>query len=447
VGAQIRAARKICWFYANTAIHASQFHGRERAFLTPATFPWQEAGTLREGIGVYVHFPFCLQKCPYCDFVSFAAKPEEVDHEGYADAVLAELDARAAALAGRELATVFFGGGTPSLWSPRALGRVLEGILRAATARAPDVEITAECNPSSLDEDRARALVDVGVNRLSVGVQGLDARRLAHLGRLHDPEGGLAAVEAAIRAGAPRVSADLIYGVAVPEGGDASAPPRGRAERPDEARAEALRVAATGVTHVSAYALTIEPATAFGELARKKRLPIADEDLVAETFAAVEEALEGAGFGHYEVSNYARPGDEARHNLGYWRGWDYLGLGCAAFGTLRRGARGEALRYRNTTSPRRYVEAARAREPVTESEEALDAETRLRERIMLGLRLAEGLDLEAAAAELGCDPWPPERRREAERLRAKGLLVLDGGRVRVPRGAWVLADGIAAALF
>ncbi len=395
-------------------------------------------------IGVYVHFPFCLKKCPYCDFVSFARAREQIDHAGYASAVLAELERRRPALEGKRLTTIFFGGGTPSLWEPAELGRVLRAIRAAATDSDADVEVTVECNPTSLDEARARALRDEGVSRLSVGVQGLDAGRLAFLGRLHDPEGGLAAVLAALRAGVERVSADLIYGVATgPE-------PRGTMSAADAA-GEAARVARTGVTHVSAYSLTIEPGTMFGELARRGRLPIAADSAVADTFFAVEAALEAEGFTHYEISNYARPGQEARHNLGYWRGADYLGLGCAAFGTLstaRPGAQArEAVRYRNLTDPARYVAAAIAGEELEAEREPLDAETRLRERIMLGLRLLEGVDLDAAEAELGVKAWTPARRRAAERLVGRGRLAIDGGHLRVPREARIWTDGVAAELF
>ncbi len=391
----------------------------------------------RASLGVYVHFPYCLKKCPYCDFVSYAAPRETIDHEGYASAVIAELDRRKEALEGRTIATIFFGGGTPSLWDPAALGRVLAAIRKAGKA-ADDVEVTVECNPTSLDEERARALLGVGVNRLSVGVQGLDPERLKFLGRLHDAEGGLQALEAALRAGAPRVSADLIYGVAT--GPDAPSP---RA-----AAIEVGRVADTGVSHVSAYSLTIEPGTQFGELARRGRLPIAADDSVAEAFLAIEEELERRGLGHYEISNYARPGDEARHNLGYWRGDDYLGLGCGAYGTLGR-PDGSATRYRNLTDPARYVAAAPATlGPFAGSEaEELPAETRLRERIMLGLRLEAGFDLEGAAAELGVPAWPADRAKAAERLVDRGRLVIEGGRLRIPRGARVYADGVAAALF
>jgi oxygen-independent coproporphyrinogen-3 oxidase len=396
-----------------------------------------------EPAGVYVHFPFCLKKCPYCDFVSYARDRAAIDHEGYADAVVAELDRRAGALAGRELSTIFFGGGTPSLWEPRALGRVVAAILRAAPRRAADVEITVECNPTSLDEDRARALVDQGVGRVSIGLQGLDAGRLGFLGRLHDPAGGLAALAAAIRAGVPRVSGDLIYGVA---GGGAAE------QRPTEAAEEARRVVETGVGHVSAYSLTIEAGTQFGELARRGRLPLATEDAVAETFYAVDEALGAAGFGHYEVSNYARPGEEARHNLGYWRGRDYVGLGCAAVGAVAgyaeaAGRPGFAARWRNWTDPARYVAAALGGEPLGEPGELLDPATRLRERIMLGVRLRDGLDLAEAARPLGLDPWTPARRKAAARLAAAGRLVVEGDRVRVTPAGWMFADGTAAALF
>lgn len=386
--------------------------------------------------GVYVHFPFCLKKCPYCDFVSYARDRAAIDHARYADAVLAELARRRAAFAGRRLATVFFGGGTPSLWDPAQLGRVLRGVLDAAEARAPEVEITAECNPTSLDEDRARALVDVGVNRLSVGVQGLDADRLRFLGRLHDPEGGLAALAAAVRARVPRVSADLIYGVSAGRDPDA----------PATAAAEVARVAETGVTHLSAYSLTIEPNTEFGERARKGALPIAPDEALADAFFAVEEALAARGFAHYEISNYARPGEEARHNLGYWRGDDYLGLGCAAFGTTSDETRA-AVRYRNHKDPLRYEADALEGRPTESEREELDPETRLRERIMLGLRLAEGFDLERSGAELGVPGWTPARRRTAEKLRARGRLTVDGGHLVVPPAARVWTDGVAADLF
>ncbi len=393
--------------------------------------------------GVYLHFPWCLKKCPYCDFVSFAAERPSIDHRGYADAVLAEMDQRRATLEGRRVATIFVGGGTPSLWEPEELGRVLARIREMADV-ADDAEVTVECNPTSLDEARARALRAAGANRLSIGVQGLSRSRLAFLGRLHDENGGLVAVRQALASGMPRVSADVIYGVA-----------GGEPQTAEEAADEVGRVADTGVTHVSAYALTIEPSTVFGELSRKGTLPILPDDAVAEAFTAVRAALEARGFVHYEVSNYARPGHEARHNLGYWRGRDYVGLGCAAYGTISGEGTYGARRYRNKTDPAKYTAAAlggalrdgRGRAATEGSSEDLDPETRLLERIMLGLRVAEGLDLEAAAEELGVVAWTKERLRAAERLQKKGHLRIEGGRLTVPHAAWLFADGVAADLF
>jgi len=403
--------------------------------------------------GVYVHFPWCLNKCPYCDFVSYGVGPssrsggpkgptstssgpkgptDPIDHRAYATAVVAEIERRvdAGALRGCRVESIFFGGGTPSLWDARELGRVVARV-RSALDCADDLEVTVECNPTSLDHDHACALTDAGVNRLSIGVQSLRDDRLRHLGRLHDARGGVQAVRDAKRAGVPRVSADLIFGLP--------------GQSPEEARDEATELASLGLDHVSCYQLTIEPGTRFGELARRGRLPLADEGAVADAFLAIDEALTSSspahgGFVHYEVSNYARPGQEARHNLGYWRGDEYLGLGCAAYGYLRT-ARGEGVRYRNDVLPERYMVGA------DDTAEPLDADTLLRERIMLGLRLAHGFDLEASAADLGVPAWPPGRRRAVAWLEERGRLVRDGSRLRVPTSAWLWTDDTAARLF
>jgi putative oxygen-independent coproporphyrinogen III oxidase len=393
-------------------------------------------GRSEQKAGVYVHFPWCLQKCGYCDFLSVAAPRESIDHAGYARAVEAELRRRRRDLGEIRLSSVFFGGGTPSLWNPADLGGVLRSIRETFAPADSEPEITVECNPSSLDENRARALLDTGVNRLSIGVQSLNAERLRFLGRLHDREGGLAAVRAATRAGFSRVSADLIFGVA--------------GQSPGEAADEAATVADLGITHLSAYALTIEPQTAFGALARKGRLPLLPDDVVADSFIAVHEALTRRGFEHYEISNYAQAGARAEHNLGYWRGHDYVGLGCGAFGTisLEKGR----IRYRNTPVPDRYVTSADAWEGTDTSRtgaliseiEHLSPATDLSERLMLGLRLEEGVDVESAAADTGAEPWPPERLRSVRRLADRGRVVREGPRLRIPYDAWLLADATIA---
>ena len=397
---------------------------------------------------IYIHFPWCLAKCPYCDFVSYASEREDIDHVGYADAVLREAEGRARQLAKRgrvlEVGSIFFGGGTPSLWEPRELGRVL-GRLREVFPDRPDgaeLEISVECNPTSLDAVRARALGDVGVNRLSIGTQSLRAEQLKFLGRLHDPDGARRAIEAALGSGIARVSTDLIFGL--PD------------QSTEDARAQALALADTGLRHLSCYQLTIEPGTQFGERRKRGLLPMADEAVVADAFLAIEEALEARGLRHYEISNYAVPGEEARHNLAYWRGDEYLGLGCAAFGYARDPGRvGHGVRWRNAIEPKRYVEATHAMKDdvlgegdgVSMFAEDLDATALLRERIMLGLRLVEGVDLGRASADLDIDPWTPERLRAIDRLVERGRLTRDGNVLKIPRAAWLFTDDIAARLF
>ncbi len=413
------------------------------------TLPGVTARDLMEppSAGVYVHFPWCLAKCPYCDFVSWVEPG--ADHRSYTDAVLRELEGRAELFGGRRIGSIFFGGGTPSLWKASELERVLTAVRRLAGPPHGEVEVTVECNPTSLDEDKARALIDVGVNRLSIGVQSVSDARLRFLGRLHDARGAIAAVTSAIRARVPRVSADLIFGVADQTVG--------------EARSEALALADLGLTHMSCYQLTIEAGTRFGELARRGRLPLADDGSVADAFVAIEEALADRGLGHYEVSNYAASGQEARHNLGYWRGDEYLGLGCGAFGFARTetvGGSARGVRWRNSTRPESYVRGAitgatsafgetlpAADSAAGSSTEELDAETLLRERIMLGLRLAGGFDLAEAGAALGVSGWTVERSRAAAWLESRGRIVREGSMVRIPKRAWLWSDDTASRLF
>jgi oxygen-independent coproporphyrinogen-3 oxidase len=391
---------------------------------------------------IYIHFPWCLAKCPYCDFVSYATPREAIDHVGYADAVIREAEARARFVASRgapaKISSIFFGGGTPSLWEPEELGRVLAR-LRELFAVEPNAEVTVECNPTSLDRERARLLVLAGANRLSIGTQSLRAEQLQFLGRLHDPAGARAAVAAALAASVPRVSTDLIFGL--PE------------QTPEDARAQAELLADSGLLHLSCYQLTIEPGTQFGERKKRGLLPMAEDSAVADAFLAIDDALERRGLRHYEISNYAAPGHEARHNLAYWRGDEYVGLGCGAYGYLRNHDGG--FRYRNAILPADYVERTRVvrddviaeDDGVTLLREELSQTALLRERIMLGLRVAEGVDLEEARNDLGIDPWTTERTRTIDRLIERGRLVREGSVLRVPRNAWLFTDDTASRLF
>jgi oxygen-independent coproporphyrinogen-3 oxidase len=380
---------------------------------------------------VYVHFPWCLQKCPYCDFASASIRRPDVPHREYAEGVLRELEWHVREARGSlgQLRSIFFGGGTPSLWAAEELGRVVRAIQAAFAEHAEDLEITVECNPSSLDEAHAHALAAQGVTRLSVGVQALEGERLRYLGRLHDGEGALRAVRAA-QSAVKRVSADMMFGTV--------------GQTPDAFLSELNRLLELGLEHVSMYALTIEPNTQFGELYRKGRLPIAKEDDYADTFSAVARTLAERGLEHYEVSNYARPGQESRHNQHYWRGGDYLGLGAAAVG-CRLAQPGSARRVRNQPQPERYLQARSLRELCAESE-VLDAQALIREALMLGLRTREGVNLQAVEARAGVDLFEG-RSRAIGRAIDRGNLTLEAGVLRVPEQRWLHLDGIVTDLF
>jgi len=378
---------------------------------------------------VYVHFPYCLQKCPYCDFASGTIKRDDVPHKAYADAVINELAMRSPLIGARELSTIFFGGGTPSLWSADAIGCVIETIKSRFINVSADLEITAECNPSSLDRNVARALRGVGVNRISIGVQSLNDERLRFLGRLHSGESALRAVSEA-QMEMPRVSADMMFGS-----------PGQTAEIFID---ELSRLMELDLDHVSVYALTIEPATQFGALHKKGKLKLAPEGDYAETFLATRDYLSTRGLDHYEVSNYARAGQTSRHNQHYWRGGEYLGLGAGAVGCVH-GTTGHARRYRNEANPDRYM-AGSSSPGVEVFEESLDADDLIREALMLGLRTREGIDL--VDVEQRAKKNPRIGREESIERQIKRHNLIDGETtLRVPHDKWLALDSIVADLF
>lgn len=381
-------------------------------------------------LAVYVHFPWCLQRCPYCDFATEAINPSRIPHARYADAVVRELGLRLDALPpGARARTLFFGGGTPSLWQPDELGRVIA----AVAARGDLGEVTVECNPTSLDDDRCARWKALGVDRVSIGVQSLRDEHLRYLGRLHDADGAARAVRTAVRGGGLRVSADVMFGLA---------------EQSVEALTEDLgALLGDGVEHLSCYALTIEPGTRFGELARKGRLPRLEDDRVATMYEAVERACEGAGLAHYEVSNYARPGATSRHNEAYWRGEWYLGLGAGAVGCAPTPADGRAgERWRNDADAGAYCERLEQGALPPGETEAIAPEVRVREGLMLGLRTAAGVDLARLAGRTGVDPRAGREAAVAREV-ARGNLVDEGARWSIPRSRWLLADDVVARVF
>ncbi|MDP3276478.1 MAG: radical SAM family heme chaperone HemW [Deltaproteobacteria bacterium] len=383
-------------------------------------------------LAVYVHVPWCLQRCPYCDFDTDAVAVRDIPHEAYAIGVQNELRFRAPSLSEHTLQTVFFGGGTPSLWSVNALASVLRSI--EATFGAFASEITVECNPTSLDADRALALRDIGVTRVSIGVQSLQVPHLRYLGRLHDAESARRAVHSAAQIAGLRVTADLMFGMP--------------SQTAEELLSDARTLLDLGVGHFSAYALTVEPRTRFGELARKGRLPRLADDAVALLFEALEAQCAPWGLEHYEVSNYALEGQQGQHNEAYWRGADYLGLGVGAVGCYAREMteKKQSVRYKTVYDIARYIADGQAAKMPQEEPEPLDAETLVREGLMLGLRTALGVNLADLQARTGLDPRAGRERAIARAVKRDNLEDLTT-HLRIPRAKWLTADDIIAGLF
>jgi oxygen-independent coproporphyrinogen-3 oxidase len=392
------------------------------------------SGALEAGLplGVYVHFPFCGVRCPYCDFA--VDTRADIPHDAYADAVIAELGARRPWFeeAG-PLVSIYFGGGTPGLWRPDALARVLAAA-RAAFAGGPEpLEITIEANPGEVDEARLAELRAAGVNRLSLGLQAVEDRLLRALGRNHDAAAGPAAMRAARAAGFDNVSLDLIFGVP--------------GQSLDDWRRAVDGALALAPEHVSAYALTIERGTAFGALDRAGKLPRPGDDAVAEMFEHARAALPAAGLAAYEVSSYARPGRRSRHNGLYWSGAPYLGVGASA-ASFRPLAGGGGWRFSNPRATDTYLASARAGGG---SPRALHVERRTpadleNEALWLGLRTSDGVDRARHRARHGRDPLDG-RDEPARRCADAGWLAVDDARVRLTDRGFLFADEIATRLW
>jgi len=332
-------------------------------------------------LAIYVHWPFCRSKCPYCDFNSHVR--EKVDQARWGRALLAELEHWAARTPGRTVASLFFGGGTPSLMAPETAAAVIAGVRRHWPA-TPDLEVTLEANPTSVEADRFAALAAAGVNRVSLGVQSLDDEALRFLGRQHRADEALDAVALAHRH-FPRVSFDLIY----------ARPGQTAAAWRDELR----RALAHAGEHLSVYQLTIEKQTAFEGAYRRGEFRLPEEDDAVALFHATQEILAAAGLPLYEVSNHARPGAACRHNLAYWRYDDYLGVGPGAHGRPRVGA--AKLATRQHRAPEVWLETVERQGHATVEERPLPPAEQAQEALMMGLRLAEGIDARRFAAATG----------------------------------------------
>lgn len=371
-------------------------------------------------VALYVHWPFCVTKCPYCDFNSHVR--ETVDQGAWQAALLADLAFEAARLPGRRLASIFFGGGTPSLMPPATVAAIIEAACQHWTP-APDLEITLEANPSSVEAGRFAGFASAGVNRLSLGVQALDDAALKLLGRPHDVAAALAALDVA-QATFNRVSFDLIY------------------DRPGMTReswqAELTRALGFGTTHLSLYQLTIEPGTRFAALHARGQLVMPDEDTSADLFAMTQAITAAAGVPAYEISNHAAPGMESRHNLTYWRYGDYAGIGPGAHG------RREGVATLRRKKPEHWLAGVNESGHGMESETSLSVAERTTEALVMGLRLAEGLDAARFVARSGTALADAVKPDAVARLVEQGLLISDSRGLRLTAAGWPLANAMLA---
>ena len=371
---------------------------------------------------LYIHWPFCARKCPYCDFNSHVRA--EVDQAAWRTALLADMAVEAEAAGGEPLSSIFFGGGTPSLMPPATVAWLIEEA-EARWGFAEGIEITLEANPSSVEADAFAALAVAGVNRVSLGVQALDDAALQFLGRLHGVDEALAALDAAQRH-FTRTSFDLIYA------------------RPGQSvvqwQAELERALAFGTEHLSLYQLTIEPGTRFATLAREGALVLPDEDTAAELFTLTRAMTAAAGLPAYEVSNHARPGAESRHNLTYWRYQDYAGIGPGAHG--RRGGVA-TIRHRK---PENWLEAmARDGHGIVEAR-SLDPREQAAEALLMGLRLGEGVDLAALGQRFALTSAALIDPAKAAFHARNGLVWQQGDRLGVTDAGMLLLDALLAEL-
>ena len=371
---------------------------------------------------LYIHWPFCLAKCPYCDFNSHVR--DAVDHAAWQAALLAEMRHEHSISGGEALDSIFFGGGTPSLIPPALVERLLMEA-QALWGFAEGIEITLEGNPSSIEAANYAALAAAGINRVSLGLQSLDDAALRFLGRLHDADEGLKALEVA-QQHFERVSFDLIY--ALP------------GQTAEQWQAELARALAFGTGHLSLYQLTIEPGTKFATMVRQHDFTPLDEDASADLFTLTRSMTAAAGLPAYEISNHARPGEESRHNLTYWRYHDYAGIGPGAHG------RRDGMATVRHKKPENWLAAVADKGNGLSEERALSASEQVSEALLMGLRLREGVDLGQLATRFGFGAADLVNAAKAEFYTGKGLIWQDRGLIGVTDAGMPLLDGLLGEL-
>lgn len=384
---------------------------------------------------IYIHVPFCRSKCRYCGFNSVPVGDISI-LETYTDCLVSEIlnsktcpetDERARLSNGfeiRNMSTAYFGGGTPSILSLAQTGRILAA-MGGGSAVDPVAELTIEANPETLSDEKLNGLRGLGFNRLSLGVQSFDGSLLQLMGRPHKADQAVSAYSRARAAGFANIGLDLIF--ALP------------GQTLPQWEADLARAAALGPEHVSLYSLTYEKNSEFGIQKAAGKLVPADEDLETDMYLAAIAAMKAAGYEHYEVSNFAKAGFRSRHNLNYWRCGDYLGFGAGAH------SHAGGKRWANVADPGEYVKRGERGESVRGFEETLTRDQQLFEAVFLGLRMVEGIDTAAFAAQWGASPlaYMP---RVWEDLKRKGLLTVAGGSVRLTERGLLLSDSVLAKL-
>jgi putative oxygen-independent coproporphyrinogen III oxidase len=378
-------------------------------------------------LSLYIHMPWCVKKCPYCDFNSHGLRSEPPPYADYIDHLLADLDADrsdfAAALEGRSIISIFFGGGTPSLFAPELIERLLDGV-RERLPLADDAEITLETNPGTVEHGRFDGYLTAGINRISFGIQSFDDDKLKRLGRIHSASEAEAAVKSAQDAGYRNINLDLMY--ALPQ------------QQLDGALTDVARAVALQPTHISHYQLTLEPNTAFAA----NPPPLPDDDHAWAMQEACEQALAAAGYGQYEISAYAQPGRRCAHNLNYWRFGDYLGIGAGAHGKISDAASGQVHRRWKSRLPKAYMDAGGG--PARIGGDSVVSAAELPFEYMLNaLRLVDGVPSEDFTARTGLMPETIARALTAGRQR--GWLMDDPQKLHTtPLGQRFLNDVIAS---
>lgn len=371
---------------------------------------------------LYIHWPFCEKKCPYCDFNSHVRA--DVDQKVWVDALIADMQAEARAGGGETLTSIFFGGGTPSLMPSATVAALLQKA-QELWGFASDIEITLEANPSSVEAANFAALASAGINRVSLGVQSFDDETLRWLGRLHGSQEALKALEMAQNA-FQRVSFDLIY--ALP------------GQTPQQWQTELERALGFGTSHLSLYQLTIEPGTRFATDVRRGLFEPLEDDEAAELYSLTQELTTAAGLPAYEISNHARPGQESRHNLTYWRYQDYAGIGPGAHG--RRGG----FATTRHKKPENFLKAVSDRGHGIAEQRMLSPSEQATEALLMGLRLAEGIDLSALARRFGFGRDALIEPPQLARYRDLGMIWTEGDRIGVTAKGFPLLDGLLAEL-